>query len=157
MLRKPFREHHLLTNLAAFEGESLPLDAFLRNYFRKHTAIGSKDRKQICEAVYSIIRWRSLLDHVAKKPVSWESRYQALLHTEMSSLAEEETIPLHVRASFPKAFYELLSHSLGEEKAFAFCRVCNEPAPTTIRVNRLRDNSRGSDGKMEGNSRHFPL
>src|SRR5689334_20828427 len=74
---KPFRKYHLLQILSSFELQKLPLDLFLRFYFKKHTAVGSKDRKQICEQVYTLIRWRALLDYVAKPPLTWESRYLA--------------------------------------------------------------------------------
>jgi 16S rRNA (cytosine967-C5)-methyltransferase len=139
MMHRPFREHHLLQILNSFEGESIPLDVFLRNYFRAHTAVGSKDRKEICETIYAIIRWRGLLDHIAdaKTPLSWETRFRGL--TKLSqTLLHDPSIPPHIRVSFPKAFYQLLSDSLGEENAFQFCLSCNEPAPTTVRINLLK-------------------
>jgi 16S rRNA (cytosine967-C5)-methyltransferase len=134
---RPFREHHLLQILGSFEEQSLPLDVFLRNYFRGHTAVGSKDRKEICETVYGIVRWRGLLDHISEKPLSWENRFRAF--TKFSQNEDcDPAFPTHIRVSFPKLFYQLLSESLGEEKAFQFCLSCNEPAPTTVRVNLLK-------------------
>jgi 16S rRNA C967 or C1407 C5-methylase (RsmB/RsmF family) len=136
-MRRPFREHHLLHILHSFEEQSFPLDLFLRNYFRSHTAVGSKDRKEICETVYGMIRWRGLLDTMANSPLTWESRFRSYI--EFSKKPDiDSSLPAHVRVSFPKAFYQLLSDSLGEEKAFAFCLTCNHPAPTTIRVNLLK-------------------
>lgn len=136
-MRRPFREHHLLQILNFFEEQSLPLDVFLRNYFRAHTAVGSKDRKEICEIIYGIIRWRGLLDHVSEKPISWESRFRAFAKFSQNFYCDP-SLPTHVRVSFPKSFYQLLSESLGEEKAFQFCLSCNEPAPTTVRANLLK-------------------
>lgn len=136
-MRRPFREHHLLQILSSFEEQSLPLDGFLRYYFRAHTAVGSKDRKEICETIYGMIRWRGLLDHMSEKPASWENRFRAFtkfsknFHCDLS-------FPPHIRVSFPKSFFELLSDSLGHEKAFQFCLSCNEPAPTTVRINLLK-------------------
>ncbi len=136
-MHRPFREHHLLQILHSFEEQSFPLDLFLRNYFRSHTAVGSKDRKEICETVYGMIRWRGLLDTMAKSPLNWETRLRSYI--EFSKKPHiDSSLPAHVRVSFPKAFYQLLSDSLGEEKAFAFCLTCNHPAPTTIRVNLLK-------------------
>lgn len=137
-MRRPFREHHLLQILPAFEKQPLPLDVYLRNYFRQHTAVGSKDRKEICEAIYGMIRWRALLDHVADKPLNWETRFRAYSRYSPAELQRDAAIPAHIRVSFPKAFYDLLANSLGEEKANAFCLSCNEPAPTTVRVNLLK-------------------
>jgi 16S rRNA (cytosine967-C5)-methyltransferase len=136
-MRRPFREYHLLQILSSFEEQSLPLDVFLRNYFRGHTAVGSKDRKEICETVYGIVRWRGLLDHISEKPLSWENRFRAF--TQFSQNEDcDPALPTHIRVSFPKPFYQLLTESLGEEKAFRFCLSCNEPAPTTVRVNLLK-------------------
>lgn len=137
-MRKPFREHHLFQILSSFEEKSVPLDAFLRSYFRSHSAVGSKDRKQIAEAIYGMIRWRGLLDFLSQKPLSWESRFQTYQTFVPSNTLYDTSIPLHVRISFPKAFFQLLSTSLGEEKAYAFCLASNEAAPTTIRVNLLK-------------------
>jgi 16S rRNA (cytosine967-C5)-methyltransferase len=136
-MRRSFREHHLLQILNSFEGQSLPLDVFLRHYFRTHTAVGSKDRKEICETIYGMIRWRGLLDHIAETPLSWETRFHAFAKLSPKDLSNS-SIPSHIRVSFPKAFYQLLSDSLGEEKAFQFCLSCNEPAPTTVRINLLK-------------------
>jgi 16S rRNA (cytosine967-C5)-methyltransferase len=136
-MRKPFREYHLLQILSSFEKQSLPLDAFLRNYFRSHTAVGSKDRKEICEIIYGMIRWKGLLDHLSEKPSSWENRFRAFIKFSQNKTCDS-TLPAHIRVSFPKLFYQLLSDSLGEEKAFQFCLSCNELAPVTVRVNLLK-------------------
>lgn len=137
-MKKPFREHHLLQILTSFGQQQLPLDVFLRLYFRAHSAVGSKDRKEICEAVYGIIRWRALLDFVAEKPLNWESRYRAFAHFSPETFQTDLSIAPHIRVSFPKAFYQLLSDSLGEETAHQFCLTSNENAPTTVRVNLLK-------------------
>jgi 16S rRNA (cytosine967-C5)-methyltransferase len=136
-MRRPFREHHLLQILSSFETQTFPLDLFLRNYFRAHTAVGSKDRKEICDTIYAMIRWRGLLDHICAKPPSWENRLQAFAKLS-PHFHSDPSLPPHIRVSFPKSFYQLLSESLGEEAAFKFCLICNAPAPTTVRVNLLK-------------------
>jgi 16S rRNA (cytosine967-C5)-methyltransferase len=137
-MRKSFREHHLFQILSSFEKQSLPLDVFLRNYFRSNKAVGSKDRKEICEAIYGMVRWRGLLDHITGKPFSWENRFRAFADFSPEKTLHDTAIPPHVRVSFPKSFYQLLSDSLGAEKAFEFCLSCNASAPTTVRVNLLK-------------------
>lgn len=136
-MRRSFREHHLLQILNIFEEQSLPLDVFLRNYFRAHSSIGSKDRKEICETIYSMIRWRGLLDHIAQRPLSWETRFQAFKNCPQD-FSCDASLPPHVRVSFPKALYQLLFDHLGKEKADQFCLFCNQSAPTTVRVNLLK-------------------
>jgi len=149
-MKKPFRHHHLLQILDAFEDATLPLDLFLRNYFRANTAVGSKDRKEICEAIYGMIRYRALLDFVADKPLSWESRFRAFQGFSPTDLQSDTTIPAHIRASFPKVFYDLLCNALGQEKAHAFCLSSNQPAPTTVRVNLLKTTREALFTKFKG-------
>lgn len=138
MIKKSFREYHLFNILSEYERQTLPLDRFLKEYFRFHKAIGSKDRKVLCENIYSIIRWKGLLDHLCNKPISWEARYQKLMQIKPDHFFDSEQIPLHIRLSFPKELFSLIIESLGEEKARFFCRASNSTAPIAIRVNLLK-------------------
>ena len=133
-----FRENHLFNILNSFDLQKGALDNFLRHYFRAHKALGSKDRRFISETVYGLFRWRGLLDYLCDKPISWEKRYFLYARINPLDYLHQQEIPPHVRVSFPKSFFELLSHSLGEEKAFDFCIFCNAPAPTTVRANFLK-------------------
>lgn len=137
-MTKKFRENHILSIFQEHEKQQAPLDLFLKHYFKAHKAIGAKDRKVIAETVYGITRWRGLLDYLSDKPSSWENRYRCFLHFSPEQYLSDETIPLHVRLSFPKKFFDLLKEGLGEEKAIHFCLASNESAPTTIRVNALK-------------------
>jgi len=134
----PFREHHLFQILELFESQHLPLDVFLSSYFRSHKAIGAKDRKFIAETVYSLIRWRGLLDYLCHSPLTWETRYKKFFSIKMDDWQNDSKIPSHIRASFPKALFQLLSHSYGEEKALELCFISNTQAPVTLRVNTLK-------------------
>ncbi|HEV3269057.1 MAG TPA: RsmB/NOP family class I SAM-dependent RNA methyltransferase [Candidatus Rhabdochlamydia sp.] len=138
MIKKTFREHHLFTILSEYENQALPLDRFLKEYFHFHKAIGSKDRKILCENIYSIVRWKGLLDYLCDKPISWETRYQKLSQIKPDHFFDNAQIPLHIRLSFPKELFSLIVDSLGEEKARFFCRSSNSIAPITVRVNLLR-------------------
>jgi 16S rRNA C967 or C1407 C5-methylase (RsmB/RsmF family) len=137
-LMNKFREQHIFSIFHSYESSTLPLDVFLRNYFREHKSIGSKDRRYIAETVYGIMRWRGLLDYLAKKPTSWETRYACYTHITPQEYAHKEEIPVHIRASFPKKFFQLIQESYGESKALTLCQISNTPAPTTIRANLLK-------------------
>ena len=153
-MHRPFRQHHLLQILTAFEKQSLPLDVFLRHYFYTHKAVGSKDRKEICETVYGMIRWRALLDFFGNS--GWESRLAAFREFSPLKYQQDPSIPKHIRVSFPKPFYQLLSEALGEKKAFEFCLICNQTAPTTIRVNLLKTTRAALLEKWQGQYRVSP-
>ncbi len=134
----PFRKNHLSILLNEFASMDCPLDGYLAHYFRTNKAIGSKDRKILSEIVYGITRWQGLLDHLLKKPISWQGRIEAFISLQPERYLQDLSLPAHVRLSFPKAFYELLVESLGEKEAWDFCLASNYPAPTTLRVNTLK-------------------
>jgi len=133
-----FRKFHLLTILNEFSIKNLPIDTFLRNYFRKHKSIGSKDRKEITENLYKLIRWRGLIDFLSKKPICFEEQIEKLQNFDFNKFIKDKTIPIHIRLSFPKDYYEKIKQSYSEEKAYEFCLTSNEMAPTTIRSNPLK-------------------
>lgn len=136
-MSKAFREYHLLNALNSFDFATLPLDVFLSKYFRLHKSIGSKDRKFISEQIYLMIRWLGLLDYLCLHPISWKNRYETLKKISLKKTLSDESIPAHIRLSFPENFYQLLIKYYGN-KAFNLCLQCNETAPTTIRVNILK-------------------
>lgn len=135
---KPFRVYHLLSILSQFDASHLPLDVFLNKYFRLNSSIGSKDRQEICEKLYLLIRWKHLLDHHIKEAPTWEKRLKILLDHSITSLIDDPQIPSHVRVSFPKHFWDLLKDAFGESQAYDFCMNSNESAPITLRVNPIK-------------------
>lgn len=132
---KNFRKHHLLEIFDQSEKSRLPFDAFLRDYFRKNKAIGSKDRQEVCETLYGMVRWRGLLDHLCDRPINWKKRLDIYQQINPNDFLNEKTIPIHVRLSFPKFIFDTLKEAYGEKKAIELCLNSNETAPTTVRVN----------------------
>ena len=133
-----FRNTHLLQVLQTYEKQRLPLDVFLRIYFKNHKAIGSHDRKYITETLYSMIRWKGLVDFFCLEDLSWEKRIEVLEHLQPEDHIQDTQIPIHNRVSFPKLYFDFLCEQIGEEKAISFCLASNTPAPTTIRANALK-------------------
>lgn len=135
IMTKSFRDHHLLNLLGCFSSQNIPLDVALKKYFTTHKAIGSKDRKYISETIYTLIRWQGLIDHICTPPIFWEKRLQVFLQNTWMKAKQDKGIAPHIRTSFPKTLFDLFSKHYGENKAFEICFTCNEPAPTTIRIN----------------------
>lgn len=133
-----FRKHHLLAILMGFEQQTLPLDLFIMDYCRFHKALGAKDRKVIVDTIYGMIRWRGLIDHLLGDDPTWEKRFELFQTFDPLEYGKDVSIPLHVRCSFPKALFDLIVDSHGEEQAFQLALISNTPAPTTIRVNGLK-------------------
>ncbi|NGX28040.1 MAG: Ribosomal RNA small subunit methyltransferase B [Candidatus Anoxychlamydiales bacterium] len=138
-MKLSFRKHHLLVILKEFSKETLPLDIFLRKYFKTHRSIGSKDRKNICENLYKLIRWKGLIDFLCdEKPISFEKRIDKLTNFDFNRHLKDETIPIHIRVSFPNEYFEKVKSSYNLEKAIDFCLTSNQIAPTTIRSNPIK-------------------
>lgn len=137
-MKIPFRTYHLLKILQEFDSQTLPLDLFISLYFRKNSALGSKDRAAISDKIYSIIRWKGLVDYLSPKPVNWEVRLQVLEQIENKKFHIPQTIPSYVKCSFPQDLFELLKNYYGNQKAIEICLASNTAAPTTIRVNTLK-------------------
>lgn len=136
-MTRPFREHHLLQMLNSYQPTLEPLDRFLYQYFRHHKALGSKDRKWVADAMYGLVRWKATLDALAPH-ASWEEKLALFQQKDLSSLAHEKKFPMHLQLSLPLFLYQELLDQYGEEKTHELARLCNEPAPVTIRANRLK-------------------
>lgn len=138
MSKQPFREHHLLEILIGYDQQALPMDLYISRYFRLHKAIGSKDRGYIADSLYAMIRWKALIDHVARGRLEWERRLKLFSEMDLDALYKDESIPLHIRVSFPKNLFDAIVNSHGLEKGLELCRASNYPAPTTVRANLLK-------------------
>lgn len=133
-----FRRGHLFALLDAYEEQQLPLDLFMSRYFREHKAIGAKDRAELSEIIYGMMRWRALLDFLSTKPLTWEKRFEVYASVDLTKESRRSDIPQHVALSFPKVLFDDLAASHGVEMASEICRISNAPAPTTVRANVMK-------------------
>lgn len=150
MITRPYREHHLLALLEGYEAQQLPLDLYISHYFRSHKALGSKDRGMIAENVYALVRWRGLLDHLCGSPTTWEERFTFFHSAAFEEAKHDESVPAHIRLSFPQVLFNLMVQSLGLEQAQELCRISNRPAPTTVRVNSMKTTREAMMEKWKG-------
>lgn len=135
MVRK-FRETHLFSFLRRFDARSQPLDRALSDYLKAHKSIGAHDRRDLSECVYSLMRWKGLLDHLLDQESAWEDRYALWRNLDMSRLPPR--LPLWVRCGASRWLFQELAVAYGDEKAACLCRILNDPAPLTIRANLLK-------------------
>ncbi len=133
-----FRNYHLTSILEGFVKQSLPLDLFLKNYFKTNKAVGSHDRKFLAESIYKMIRWRSLIRHLCQEDLSTEHQIAVLETLDPEKYLTDDSIPQHIRVSFPQTYFDFLVEELGSAKALDFCIQSNFPAPTTIRTNTIK-------------------
>lgn len=133
-----YRRYHLLNFFDEYENQSLPLDLLLNRYFRSHKSLGVKDRGFVAETVYTMVRWKALLDAQCKGIPSWEKRFEIFENENLEILSQRTDIPIETRLSFPKSLFDLMSSSHGYDRAVELCRISNEPAPITLRANLLK-------------------
>lgn len=133
-----FRTTHLFQILTLLEQQKLPMDVFVKNYFKEHKSIGSHDRKYLTETLYALIRWKGLVDFFCKDNTSWENRVSIFENLYPEEQLHNAQIPLHTRLSFPKNYFDYLCKFIGEKKTQEFCLESNYAAPTTIRSNPLK-------------------
>ncbi|MEY4261906.1 MAG: hypothetical protein RLZZ625_742, partial [Pseudomonadota bacterium] len=144
-------------------GEALdfhgPADMKLSNYFREHGELGQKDRGEIAECIYGVIRrfrflkkingdennykklviaWlikiegrsiRDLEHELSKEEVEWAK-------TLKSKDTEEYTWP--EKLSLPDWLWDLLVEQYGIDEAILLARSFLEPAKLDIRVNTIK-------------------
>lgn len=129
-----FRDHHLLQLLEGYLADTRPLDVAISHYFRTHKALGSKDRYEIAEAAYGMIRWRGLLDALMPNG-TWFDKLHLWRREPWHTAAN---LPPHIAVSFPEELYNHLCSAYGNATARKLCLTSNAPAPTCIRVNTLK-------------------
>lgn len=136
----PFRTHHLLQLLQGYSEQSLPLDRFIAAYFHDHPALGSKDRKELAETAYALIRWQASLDALstAEGNTSWERRIELFESFNPALFCQNEHYPLWIRYSCPEDLFSRWVTAYGIEQAKAIAWTSNTPAPITIRANTLK-------------------
>lgn len=136
-MKYPFRYHHILQLLNDYESSQLPIDLTISRYFQANRALGSKDKKEVAETIYTLLRWILLIDYLSGAK-TYEERLNFLPSFDPLSYQERSDIPLHIRCAFPETLFKRIAASHGEDKAYAICLASNTIAPTTVRTNTLK-------------------
>jgi 16S rRNA (cytosine967-C5)-methyltransferase len=132
----PYCDHHIASFFSGFTLGASPLDAALARYFKAHTSLGSNDRRTIGDAVFGMVRWKTLLDYLCPLSAPLE-RYRVYKNFK-KSLFVDPTIPEAARLGVPELLLERLTRDFGKTLALRLCRIFNTPAPITVRANLLK-------------------
>ena len=54
----------------------MTLDSIVRNYFKKHKSLETNEKSIIYENVYDLVRYKTYLDVISPKPLSWDGRFE---------------------------------------------------------------------------------
>ena len=137
-----------------------PADGTLSRYFREHPRLGGRERGVIAEAVYGLLRNKSVYTHFAESGSGSAMRRMALLGLAdaagveaLGGLSEDEhawlqrvmqidrgNLPTSLRANLPDWLFDKLVARDGEEATLELAQAMNRPAPLDLRVNAIKAN-----------------
>lgn len=134
-----------------------PADGVLSTFFRKHKALGARERHTLAETAYTVLRQRLLLQHLAQSGsgalerrlaiLAWQGSAtflrSALGPREQQWLDEVATIdraalPENLRHNLPDWLAAALHEQLPEGEFWPLVAALSEPAPLDLRVNTLQ-------------------
>ncbi|EJL92875.1 tRNA/rRNA cytosine-C5-methylase [Herbaspirillum sp. CF444] len=147
----------VLREILRFTG---PADVTLSRYFRENPKLGGRERGVIAEAVYGLLRNKSVYTNFAESGVGPMMRRMALLGLtdtvsieSIAGLSAEEVewltrtaqidrnkLPLAMRANLPPWLLDKLIARDGEAAAMELADAMNQPAPLDLRVNAIKAN-----------------
>jgi 16S rRNA (cytosine967-C5)-methyltransferase len=145
-----------------------PADAVVSAFFRKHRALGSRERHALAETTYAVLRQRLLFQHLAQSGSGALERRLAILGWqgaptflrgalgphEQQWLAEVQKIdraalPEKLRHNLPDWLAGALREQLGDE-FWPLVEALSQPAPLDLRVNVLK--AKGGGGREAARS-----
>jgi len=143
----------LLRSVLRFEQAA---DAVVSEFFRRHRALGSRERHALAETTYTVLRRRLVLQHLAQGGsgalerrlalLAWQGDRDALARVlgphERQWLAavqgvDVDTLPEKLRHNLPDWLAGALKDRYGDE-FWPLVRALDEPAPLDLRVNTLK-------------------
>jgi 16S rRNA (cytosine967-C5)-methyltransferase len=135
-----------------------PADGTLSRHFRAHPKLGARERGAIAEAVYGVLRNKSVFTHFAESGSGPLLRRLALLGLAevagveaLGGLSEQElawltrvakidraALPPVLRSNLPQWLFEKLVARDGEAATLQLAAALNRQAPLDLRVNALK-------------------
>ncbi|HNT37753.1 MAG TPA: RsmB/NOP family class I SAM-dependent RNA methyltransferase [Rubrivivax sp.] len=134
-----------------------PADAVVSAFFRKHRALGPRERHALAETVYVVLRQRLLLQHLAQSGGGALERRLALLAWQGGSgllsgalgpreqqwleqvhAVDRRTLPEKLRHNLPDWLAGALRGQLPQDEFWPLVQALAEPAPLDLRVNTLK-------------------
>jgi 16S rRNA (cytosine967-C5)-methyltransferase len=146
-MRLQFRDYHTISFLEQWwklpcdKLPSQPLDKALFFYFKENKAIGSKDRQEIAQNIYTLVRWRHKLKALLElEPQKSDIRWKDYLFKsrDIDLTQPHPKLSAAQNVSFTQNLYDLFLSSLGETTAQEVALFSNQPAPVFLRVNTLK-------------------
>ncbi len=136
-MKQSFCDTHILAFLKEWNGSSKPLDFSLSTYFRTHKSLGANDRRTIGEAIYALIRWKTLFDQLDPSS-SFSKRLHLFSLRPISEYCQNLSIPEFARLGLSPFLFQKLIDAYGLEKTRSIALILGSSAPVTLRTNLLK-------------------
>ena len=133
-----------------------PADGVVSNFFRRHKALGARERHTLAETAYTVLRQRLLLQHLAQSGSGVMERRLAILAwqgnatflrgalgpheaqwLEQVSAIDRSTLPEKLRHNLPDWLATALHEQLGSD-FWPLVQAIGEAAPLDLRVNTVK-------------------
>lgn len=114
-----------------------PADAILRRFFAAHPQMGRRDRADVAERVFDVLRNRRLYAHLAQSGSGPLAARMIALSRQRAGDVGGAATPA-VRLSLPDWLYERLARQFPAAQLESLGAALLEPAPLDLRVNLLR-------------------
>jgi 16S rRNA (cytosine967-C5)-methyltransferase len=141
----------------AVQAFDAPADGVVSTFFRKHRALGPRERHTLAETAYAVLRRRLLYQHLAQSGsgplerrlaiLAWQGSdgflRGALNPQEQPWLAQVQAIDVEslapkLRHNLPDWLAQPLQATLGDDEFWALAGSLVQPAPLDLRVNTLK-------------------
>lgn len=150
----------IITCIKAVVEDEKVADKEIFHFFKQNKQFGSRDRKQIAESVYDIIRWKIKYTYLLEQFDTTLTHYKHLILVSLlnrnyeisnpeifdfsvnrikelsSSIQQEISIPT-IEQSYPKDFYDFCLKHIGESW-HQLAQALNKKANVYLRVNTLK-------------------
>lgn len=147
----------VLREILRFTG---PADGTLSRYFREHSRLGGRERGVIAEAIYGLLRNKSVYTSFSESGSGSPMRRMTLLGLadaagvdSLGGLSDEEIVwlqrvmqidrthlPVAMKSNMPHWLWQKLMEKFGETEALQLTEALNTPAALDLRVNTLKGN-----------------
>ena len=147
----------VLREILRFTG---PADGTLSRYFREHPRLGGRERGVIAEAIYGLLRNKSVYTSFSESGTGSAMRRITLLGLadavgvdSLGGLSDEEIVwlqrvmqidrthlPVAMKSNMPYWLWQKLVQKFGETEALQLTEALNTPAALDLRVNTLKGN-----------------
>jgi len=134
-----------------------PADSIVSSFFRRHKALGSRERHALAETAYAVLRQRLLWNHLAQSghgPIerrlvilAWQGQPHVLKNAlkpeeaawlERCQSIDRSTLPEKLRHNLPDWLSNPLRDQLGADEFWALVDTLSGGAPLDLRVNALK-------------------